>query len=209
MHIVSDSTKALPSEQDVGVHPQVSKEELALGYQLLKSIKGEDPDRPGLKETPARFMKAFKEWTGGYLEDPKAILKTFEDGAEGVSEMVMVRSIPVYSMCEHHMATIFGVAHVGYIPNGKIVGLSKIPRLVNIYARRLQVQERLTRQIADTIDEVLQPHGVAVVLDCRHMCMESRGVHIHGEATTRTAARRGVFTDNLRYFHEFLPQIKV
>jgi GTP cyclohydrolase IA len=208
MHIVSDNDHSLPPEQDVHDHPHVSEADLALGYQLLKAIDGENPDRPGLVETPARFMKAFKEWTSGYHEDPEAILKTFEDGAEGVSEMVMVRNIPVYSLCEHHMATIFGVAHVGYIPNGRIVGLSKIPRVVNIFARRLQVQERLTNQIAEAIDEVLQPHGVAVVLDCRHMCMESRGVHIHGEATTRTAARRGVYKDNLRYFHEFLPQIK-
>ena len=207
MHIVSDNRDAV-LESDDSTTSVLTKEDLALGYRLLQSIEGENPDRPGLVETPARFMKAFKEWTGGYLEDPRAVLKTFEDGAEGVSEMVMVRSIPVYSLCEHHMAAIFGVAHVGYIPDGKIVGLSKLPRVVNIFARRLQVQERLTNEIADAIDEVLRPKGVAVVLDCRHMCMESRGVHIHGEASTRTAARRGVFTDNLRYFHEFLPQIK-
>ena len=186
----------------------VTQEEIDLGYRLLETIRGEDPTREGLRETPQRFIKALREWTSGYLEDPRQVLKTFNDGAEGVSEMVLVRNIPVYSLCEHHMATIFGVAHVGYIPDGRIVGLSKIPRVVSILARRLQVQERLTNQIAALIDEELQPKGVAVVLDCRHMCMESRGVHIHGDATTRTAARRGAFLDDARYVHEFLPQLR-
>jgi GTP cyclohydrolase I len=208
MHIVSENNHApLPKEED-SASTDVSPEEIALAYKLISTIEGEKPDREGLRETPKRFMKALKEWTSGYQEDPRAVLKTFKDGAEGVSEMVLVRNIPVYSLCEHHMATIFGVAHVGYIPSGRIVGLSKIPRVVNILARRLQVQERLTNEIADVINETLEPLGVAVVLDCRHMCMESRGVHIHGDATTRTAARRGVYTDNLRYFHEFLPQLK-
>jgi GTP cyclohydrolase I len=205
MHIVSDNARGGTVEQLDPSSP--TKEEISLIYQLLKSINGEDADREGLKETPLRFMKAFKEWTSGYDANPREILKTFTDGAQGVSEMVMVRDIPVYSLCEHHMAAIFGVAHVGYIPNGKIVGLSKIPRLVSAFAKRLQVQERLTNEIAGALHEVLEPLGVAVVLDCRHMCMESRGVHIHGKASTRTAARRGVFTDNQRYLHEFLPQI--
>ena len=137
-----------------------------------------------------------KEYSSGYGKDPAEILKVFDDGAEKVDEMVLVKSIPVYSHCEHHLAPFFGVAHVGYIPNGKIVGLSKLSRLVDVFAKRLQVQERLTNQIADALEEHLQPLGVGVVIECRHMCMESRGIQRQG-ATTVTSAMRGALRNDV------------
>jgi GTP cyclohydrolase I len=127
---------------------------------LLEAVEGEESNREGLLDTPRRFESAWRYWTKGYEEDPASILKVFEDGAANYDEMVLVRDIPVYSKCEHHLADIFGVAHVAYIPNGRIVGLSKLSRLVDCFARRLQVQERLTTQIADSLVEHLQPRGV-------------------------------------------------
>lgn len=155
---------------------------------LLQAL-GEDVTREGLHETPARVAKAWAQWTEGYDQDPKDVLKAFESG--GYNQMVIVKDIPVYSKCEHHLADIFGVATVAYIPNGRVVGLSKLSRLVNIYARRLQVQERMTDQIADALitSEHLKPIGVGVHLNCRHMCMESRGVCQHGQFTMTTALR--------------------
>jgi GTP cyclohydrolase I len=144
--------------------------------KLLLARLDEDYDRPGLVETPERVAKAWGFWTSGWDGDPVAILKTFEDGAENYDEMVFQGRIPVYSHCEHHLAPFFGVAHIGYIPDGKIVGLSKLSRVTDLYARRLQVQERLTNQICEAIWEVLDPIGCGVVLRCRHMCMESRGI---------------------------------
>ena len=136
--------------------------------RLLQFI-GEEPSRGGLVETPRRFLRAWEHYTSGYGVDPAEVLKTFEDGAEQCDELVLVKDIPVYSHCEHHLAPFFGVAHVGYIPAGRIVGLSKLSRLVDVFARRLQVQERLTNQIADALNTALQPAGVAVVLQCRHI----------------------------------------
>lgn len=155
---------------------------------------GEDTEREGLHETPARVAKAWGFWCKGYNEDPADILKVFEDGAEKVDEMVMVRDIPFYTHCEHHMAPFFGKATVAYIPDGKIVGLSKINRLVDCFARRLQVQERLTTQVADAIMEHLKPKGVGVIINARHLCMESRGVCQQGHSTV-TSALRGVMSD--------------
>ena len=172
---------------------------------LLRLI-GEDPDREGLQETPVRFLKAMAEYTKGYREKPEDVLKVFEDGGEGVDEMVIVRDIPVYSLCEHHLAPFFGKAFVGYVPNKRILGLSKISRLVEVYSRRLQVQERLTNQIADAMAKYLQPLGVAVVLECRHMCMESRGVK-HAGSSTVTSALRGSIKANLDTRKEFLALI--
>jgi GTP cyclohydrolase IA len=134
------------------------------------------------------------------------VLKVFGDGGENVDEMVIVRDIPVYSLCEHHLAPFFGKAHVGYVPNKKILGLSKISRLVEVYSRRLQVQERLTNQVADALAKHLQPLGVAVVLECRHMCMESRGIK-HAGAATVTSALRGSIKKNLDTRKEFLALI--
>lgn len=163
---------------------------------ILRTLQfiGEDAAREGLAETPARVAKAWQFWCKGYGEDPADILKTFEDGSEKVDEMVMVRDIPFYTHCEHHMAPFFGRATVAYIPDGRIVGLSKINRLVDCFARRLQVQERLTTQVADALMEHLKPKGVGVIITARHMCMESRGVCQQGHSTV-TSALRGVMSD--------------
>ncbi len=169
----------------------------------LLSYIGEDPDREGLRDTPARFLKAWKEWASGYGQDPKDVLKVFEDGGETYDEMVVVHNIPIVSKCEHHLADIIGMAHVGYIPDGKIVGLSKIPRLVEIYSRRLQVQERLTDQIATAMWEGLKPLGVGVTIQAAHHCMSTRGVKIHGSVTS-TSSMRGVFKSKPEARQEFL-----
>jgi GTP cyclohydrolase I len=170
--------------------------------QLLV-ICGEDPDRPGLHETPDRFLKALRFYTKGYAEKPADVLKVFEDGAEGCDEMVVQVNIPFWSMCEHHMAPFFGVAHMGYVPDGKIVGLSKLSRLLDVFARRLQVQERLTVQVADAFVEHLQPVGFGIVIEARHTCMECRGVQKSGTETI-TSAMRGVLMDKPEARQEFL-----
>ncbi len=159
--------------------------------KTILEIIGEDVNREGLVKTPTRVYKAFEYMTKGYLKDPKEVLNQalFESSN---NEMVIVRDIEFYSLCEHHLLPIIGRAHVAYIPNGKVVGLSKIPRLVEVYARRLQIQEQLTEQIAEAISEVIEPKGVGVVLQARHMCMEMRGVEKAYSSTT-TSALRGIF----------------
>jgi GTP cyclohydrolase I len=174
--------------------------------ELFKYI-GEDPERGGLLETPDRMAKAWAEWTSGYGTKPEDVLKTFEDGAEGVDEMVLVKDIPFYSHCEHHLAPFFGTATIGYIPQARIVGLSKLSRLTDIFARRLQVQERLTNQIADAIELHLQARGVGVIIKARHMCMESRGVCQQGHHTV-TSALRGVMRDQPATRSEFIELAK-
>ena len=168
--------------------------------------------REGLADTPHRVAKAWAKWTEGYHMDPASILKVFEDGAEKCDEMVIVKDIPIYSKCEHHLADIFGTATIAYIPNGKIVGLSKLSRLAEMFSRRLQVQERLTNQIADSLEEHLGAKGVGVVIRARHMCMESRGICQQGHHTI-TSALRGVMKDNLEARAEFMSlantQVKV
>lgn len=160
--------------------------------RTLLQYAGDNPSRPGLQETPGRVIAAYGEWFSGYSEDPQRILKTFEDGAELCGdELVLVRDIEFYSHCEHHMAPFFGRAHIAYIPDKRVVGLSKLARLTDAYARRLQVQERLTHQIANALDEYLQPKGVGVVVEATHFCMCSRGVSKQGSRTT-TSALRGV-----------------
>lgn len=156
--------------------------------RLLQFI-GEDAKREGLIETPARAIKAWREWTSGYHVKPAEVLKSFEDGAASYDEMVLMKDIPVYSHCEHHLAPFFGVAHVAYVPEKRIVGLSKLSRLVDVFARRLQVQERMTVQIADALTEALEPKGVGVMIQCRHLCMESRGVERSRLVTVTTALR--------------------
>lgn len=180
-------------------------EELIRG---LLSYIGEDPDREGLKETPKRVLKAWKEWASGYKQNPADVLKTFEDGADGVNELVIVHNIPIISKCEHHLADITGHAHIGYIPNGRIVGLSKLARLADVFGRRLQVQERLTNQIADALEATLTPLGVGVLIRAHHGCMSTRGVKIHGSTTT-TSAMRGVLLKEASARAEFLDLCKM
>ncbi len=170
--------------------------------RFLKSI-GENPDRPGLVETPARVAKAWQHWTSGYRQNPVEVMKAFEDGAEDYNELIVVRNIPVYSHCEHHLAPFFGKATVGYMPNGKIVGLSKLTRLVECFTKRLQVQERLTMQVANALMEILEPRAAGVVVRCRHLCMESRGIRTTGEETV-TSAMLGELQSNLAMRTEFL-----
>lgn len=175
----------------------------AIGLEFLRVLAKQKELREGLQDTPARMAKAWQFWTSGYNVDIPALLKTFEDGAEHYDEMVTVRNIPIYSKCEHHLADIFGTVSIAYIPNGKVVGLSKLARVADAYARRLQVQERLTVQIADAIDKHLQPHAVGVVVKARHMCMESRGICKQGHETI-TSALRGAFKVNPTARAEFL-----
>lgn len=170
---------------------------------LLGSTQGEDYKREGLQETPMRAAKAWDEWMCGYTMNAADLLKVFEDGAAGCDEMVVVQNIPVYSHCEHHLAPIFGTATVGYLPNDRIVGLSKLNRLVDMFARRLQVQERLTVQIADALMQNLNPKGVGVLVRARHMCMESRGIKHAGTHTT-TSSMQGLFRTDPQVRQEFL-----
>jgi GTP cyclohydrolase I len=171
-------------------------------YKQILDIIGEDTNREGLLKTPQRVAKAMQFLTQGYSSDPKDVLKSaiFK---ENYSQMVLIKDIEVYSMCEHHMLPFFGKAHIAYIPNGTITGLSKIARVVDIFSRRLQVQERLTNQIKDCIQETLNPMGVAVVIEAQHMCMQMRGVEKQGSVTT-TSAFTGGFLNNQSTREEFI-----
>ncbi len=164
------------------VDPQIEGPRI---FRRLIEFVGEVPERPGLIQTPKRMTKAWLEWTSGYEADIEAILTTFPD--EGYDNMITVRGIPFYSMCEHHMAPFFGTADISYIPEGKLVGLSKLSRLLQAFAKRLQVQERLTTQVAQALMEHLQPRGCAVKITARHLCMESRGISQQGSETVTTA----------------------
>ena len=165
--------------------PELTGKLITNFHDILQEI-GEDPDREGLLKTPERAAKAMQFLMQGYEQNPAEILRSAMF-AEDYSEMVLVKDIEVYSLCEHHMLPFFGKAHVAYIPNGHIVGLSKIPRVVDVFARRLQVQERLTLEVRDVIQETLKPLGVAVVIEARHMCMMIRGVQKQNSATTTSA----------------------
>jgi GTP cyclohydrolase I len=171
-------------------------------YKSVIEQLGENPAREGLLKTPERVAKAMKFLTNGYDQDPDAIIESAIFHEE-YSEMVLVKDIEVYSMCEHHMLPFFGKAHIAYIPDGKIVGLSKIPRVVDAYSRRLQVQERLTIEIRECIQRTLSPKGVAVVIECAHMCMQMRGVQKQNSVTT-TSAFTGLFMNNDATRREFI-----
>lgn len=177
-------------------------ENISTIYKSILSQIGENPEREGLLRTPERVAKALQFLTQGYDIKPEEILKSALFNEE-YSEMVIVKDIEVYSMCEHHMLPFFGKAHVAYIPNGTIVGLSKIPRVVDAFSRRLQVQERLTIEIRDCIQETLRPKGVAVVLECQHMCMQMRGVQKQNSVTT-SSAFTGLFLSNDSTRKEFI-----
>ncbi len=170
-----------------------NKEKFEQSVRNMLEIVGEDPDREGLLKTPERVYKAFNFLTKGYKQDPKEVLNEALFTSSN-DEMVVIRDIEFYSMCEHHLLPIIGRAHVAYIPDGKVVGLSKIPRMVEVFARRLQIQEQMTEQIADAITDVIKPKGVGVVIQARHMCMEMRGVEKVNSITT-TSALRGMFRE--------------
>ena len=180
-----------------------SRDEALDAVKTLIKWAGDDPTREGLIETPDRVIRAYKEFFAGYEEDPEQVLeKTFEE-VEGYDDAVIVRNIRVESHCEHHMVPILGVAHVGYIPNKRVVGISKLARIVDIYGKRLQTQETMTAQIADTIQRVLEPKGVAVVIDAGHQCMSTRGIH-KTESSTITSRMLGIFRDKPETRAEFM-----
>ena len=191
--IAYDSKSHAPSKEKAGADPTAAEAEEAV--RTLIRWAGDNPAREGLLDTPSRVTKAFKEWFAGYAEDPVEVLaRTFEE-VEGYDDIVVMKDIRLESYCEHHMAPIIGKAHVAYLPDGKVVGISKLARLVDIFGKRLQVQEKMTAQIAQTLDDVLKPRGVAVMIEAEHQCMSTRGIHKHGvdRLTTRFT---GVFKDD-------------
>ena len=202
MHGTLETLWHAPS--DAGKRPSRGETEQAV--RTLIRWAGEHPEREGLLDTPRRVVRAYEEWFEGYGQDPVEILqRTFEE-VGGYDEIVVLRDIPFQSCCEHHMAAIQGTVHVGYLPRSRVVGISKLARVVDAYARRLQVQERLTAQIADTIDEVLKPRGVAVVVKATHACMSTRGVRKHG-ASMVTSRMLGAFREDPATRQEFLTAI--
>jgi GTP cyclohydrolase IA len=183
-----------------------SREEAEEAVRTLIRWAGENPAREGLLGTPDRVVRAYEEWFAGYAEDPEDLLqRTFEE-VGGYDEIVLLRDIRFTSHCEHHMAPIFGRAHIGYLPRNRVVGLSKLARLINVYARRLQIQERMTVEIADALNRTLQPHGVGVVIEGMHACMSTRGVQQAG-STMVTSRLLGVFRDQPQTRQEFLSAI--
>jgi GTP cyclohydrolase IA len=180
-----------------------TRADVEAAFKTIIRWTGDDPTRDGLKETPSRLTRAYEEYFRGYDEDPEAILqKTFEE-IEGYDEMIVLRDIRFESHCEHHMAPIIGKAWVAYIPDGRIVGISKLARVVDVYAKRLQIQEKMTAQIANTINEVLKPQGVGVIIKATHHCMTTRGVHKPGTDLV-TSRMLGCFRDNALTRQEFL-----
>ncbi|MCB1484011.1 MAG: GTP cyclohydrolase I FolE [Hyphomicrobiaceae bacterium] len=183
-----------------------TRAEVEAAIKTMIRWAGDDPARDGLKETPSRVARAFQEFFKGYDDDPEAILqKTFEE-IEGYDEMIVLRGIRFESHCEHHMAPIVGRAWVAYIPKGRVVGISKLARVVDAFAKRLQIQEKMTAQIANAIDKVLQPEGVGVVIKAEHHCMTTRGVHKHGTDMV-TSRMLGAFRDNPMTRQEFLAMV--
>ncbi len=201
MNIHSPVKNKASKEPDTQMRPTRSEAEEAV--RTLLKWAGDDPAREGLLDTPARVARAYQQWFRGYDEDPAAMLqRTFEE-VEGYDEMVVLRDIRFESYCEHHMAPIIGVAHVGYIPTDRVVGISKLARIVDAFAKRLQVQEKMNAQIASTLYDVLKPQGVAVVLEGEHHCMSTRGVHKPGVSMV-TSTMLGEFRENPSTRKEFL-----
>jgi GTP cyclohydrolase I len=192
-----------------GAPPKVQKPTRVEAEEAVRTLllwAGDDPTREGLKDTPARVARAFEEWFAGYDSDPQAYLeRTFEE-VHGYDEMVVLRDIRFESHCEHHLAPIIGRVHIGYLPNEKVVGISKLARVVDAYAHRLQVQEKMNAQIANCIQHVLEPKGVAVVIEASHQCMTTRGVHKTG-VTMVTSTMLGAFREDARTRREFLNMI--
>ncbi len=174
---------------------EISKQDAIAAVRLLIEYIGDNPDREGLIDTPKRFVDAWEELFAGYKEDPKAILERVFEDTSGYDDVVILRDIGFESMCEHHILPIIGRVHIGYIPSGNVIGISKLARLVDIYAKRLQVQETLTVNIADTLQETLRPLGVGVIVEAEHHCMTTRGVHKKG-LTMRTEQFTGLFLEN-------------
>ena len=202
MHGTLARLHTLQSDQsDFSDRPSRAEAEEAV--RTLIRWAGEAPEREGLADTPARVVRAYEEWFGGYEQDPAEMLQRTFDEVGGYDEIIVLRDIPFQSCCEHHLAAIQGTIHVGYLPRNRVVGISKLARVVDAFARRLQVQERLTAQIADTINEVLNPRGVAVIVRATHACMSTRGVRKHGVSMV-TSRMLGAFRDDPATRQEFL-----
>ena len=200
-------TKNINNENIIKFNPDPSREEAMQAVKTLIAWAGDNPNREGLIETPKRVVDAYKEFFDGYKMNPDEILsKTFEE-VEGYDEMVIIKNIRLESHCEHHIVPILGIAHVAYMPNKKVVGISKLARLVDVFAKRLQIQETLTAQIAETIQRVLDPLGVAVLIDASHQCMTTRGVH-KPESSTVTKRMLGVFKTDEHIRSEFMELIR-
>ncbi|MHB1302896.1 MAG: GTP cyclohydrolase I FolE [Acidiphilium sp.] len=196
----------IPAPHDNRTDARPNRDEVESAIRTLIRWAGDDPTREGLRDTPARVARAYEDFFRGYAEDPEAILaRTFEE-IDGYDEMVILRDIRLESHCEHHMVPIIGVAHVAYLPDRRVVGISKLARVVDAYAKRLQIQEKLTAQIANTVNDVLQPRGVAVVIEAGHECMSTRGVHKPGVSMV-TSHMLGAFRDNPSTRREFLAMI--
>jgi GTP cyclohydrolase IA len=202
MNAIVQTIAPLRGSPPQSVNHKPSQQEIEHAFRSILCWIGENPDRDGLRETPARLVRAFQEYFAGYGQDPEQILqKTFEE-VDGYDEMVVLRGISFESHCEHHVAPIVGRVWVAYVPDRRVVGISKLARVVEAYAKRLQIQERLTAQIANIIDHVLQPRGVAVVLKAKHHCMMSRGIHKQGTDLV-TSRMLGCFRDNAMSRQEF------
>src|ERR1700758_4761305 len=201
-------SKRQPKSGGSAAMPRPSREVAEAAVRTLIRWAGDDPDREGLKATPARVVRAYEEWFAGYGDDPSEYLKrTFEETG-GYDEVVVLRDIRFESHCEHHLAPIIGRVHIGYLPRNRVVGISKLARLVEVYARRLQIQEKMTAEIAACLDTVLKPHGVAVVTEATHQCMTTRGIHKTGVSMV-TSGMVGVFRDHAEPRQEFLSAIGV
>ena len=185
------------------LNPKPTREEAEAAVKTLISWAGDNPNREGLIETPKRVVTSYEEFYSGYDQDPEEILSKVFEEVEGYDEIIIVKDIRLESHCEHHMVPILGKAHVAYIPDQRVVGISKLARVVDLYAKRLQTQETMTAQIADTIDRVLKPKGVAIVIDAAHQCMSSRGVH-KTETSTVTSRMLGAFRENPKSRMEFM-----
>ena len=205
---MSSNVRALEKREAVSLEDRrPSRAEVEAAVRTMIRWTGDDPDREGLRETPARVTRAFEEFFGGYAQDPAVFLaRTFEE-VGGYDDMILLRGVCFESHCEHHMAPVIGRAWVGYVPNGRVVGISKLARVVDVFARRLQVQETMTAQIADTIDRILQPKGVAVVINASHHCMTTRGVH-KPDADLVTSRMLGCFRDDVQVRQEFMMAVQ-
>ena len=205
---MNDAVEGRHRKSKAKPHARPSREEAEEAVRVLLRWAGDEPEREGLDATPARVVRAYEEWFAGYGEDPGELLqRTFEETG-GYDEIVLLRDIRFESHCEHHMAPIIGRAHIGYLPRNRVVGISKLARLVETYAKRLQIQEKLTAEIAACLDSVLKPHGVAVVVEATHQCMTTRGVHKTGVSMV-TSRMLGVFRTQAQTRQEFLAAINL
>ncbi len=194
------------TDAPASAHQRPTREETEAAIRTLLLWAGDDPDREGLVDTPARVARAYEEFFSGYAEDPVEMLARSFEETDGYDEMVVLRDIRVESHCEHHMVPIIGRAHIAYIPDGRVVGISKLARVLDAYAKRLQIQEKLTAQVANTIEQVLKPKGVAVVIEAAHQCMTTRGIHKPGVSMV-TSRMLGAFRSDPKTRREFLAMI--